>query len=145
MSGKPGGTKYGSKWDVSTWLMIGLVGVCCLLPCLFDKSAWLIIICVAMLTFVLLTFAGIYYKIDGNQLVVYSFFVPTTYPIDKIKEIHPTKSVLSSPATSLTQRLALTFTERKILKSSYPLIISPVRQDEFISHLLSINPNITQS
>lgn len=95
-----------------------------------------------MLAFVLLTFQGIYYRIDGDKLIVYSFFIPTAYPIDKIKEIKPTKSVLSAPATSLSHRLAITFTDRQILKSSIPLIISPVRQEEFIQHLLSINPEI---
>lgn len=85
---------------------------------------------------------SIYYRIDGDKLVVYTFFIPTAYPIDKIKEIKPTKSVLSSPATSLTHRLAITFTDRKILKSSIPLIISPVRQEEFIQQLLSVNPEI---
>jgi hypothetical protein len=95
-----------------------------------------------MLAFVLVTLLSIYYRIDGDKLVVYSFFIPASYPIDKIKEIKPTKSVLSSPATSLTHRLAITFTDRKILKSSMPLIISPARQDEFIRQLLSINPGI---
>ena len=33
-------------------------------------------------------------------------------------------------------------TDRKILKSYMPLIISPVRQDEFIRQLLAINPEI---
>lgn len=139
---KFGGTRYNSRWDGSTWFMLGLVAVCCLVPCLIDHSIWLVTLCLAMLAFVLLTFLGIYYRIDGDKLVVYSFFVPTAYPIDKIKEIKPTKSVLSSPATSLSHRLAITFTDRKILKSTTPLIISPVRQDEFIRQLLSINPEI---
>lgn len=95
-----------------------------------------------MLAFVLLTLVGIYYRIDGDKLVVYTFFIPTSYPVEKIKDIKPTKSVLSSPATSLTHRLAITFSDRKILKSSIPLIISPVRQEEFIRQLLSINPEI---
>ena len=139
---KFGGTKYNSMWDGSTWFILGLVAACCLMPCFIDHSLWLVILCLAMLAFVLLTFIGIYYRIDGDKLVVYSFFVPTAYPIDKIKEIKPTKSVLSSPATSLSHRLAITFTDRKILKSSTPLIISPMRQEEFIRHLLSINPEI---
>ena len=122
--------------------MLGLVAVCCLVPCFLDHSLWLVILSLAMLTFALLTFIGIYYRIDGDKLVVYSFFVPTAYPIDKIKEIKPTKSVLSSPATSLSHRLAITFTDRNILKSSIPLIISPMRQEEIIRHLLSINPEI---
>lgn len=139
---KFGGTKYNSMWDGSTWFILGLVAACCLMPCFIDHSLWLVILCLAMLAFVLLTFIGIYYRIDGDKLVVYSFFVPTAYPIDKIKEIKPTKSVLSSPATSLSHRLAITFTDRKILKSSIPLIISPVHQEKFIQQLHSVNPQI---
>ena len=139
---KFGGTKYNSMWDESTWFILGLVAVCGVVPCFLDDGIWPTIICIVMLAFVLVTFLSIYYRIDGNKLVVYSFFIPTAYPINKIKEIKPTKSVLSSPATSLTHRLAITFTDRKIIKSSIPLIISPVRQEEFIRHLLSINPEI---
>lgn len=58
-----------------------------------------------MLALALLTLLSIYYRIYGDRLVVYTFFIPTAYPIDKIKEIKPTKSVLSSPATWLTHRL----------------------------------------
>lgn len=137
-----GGTRYNSMWDGSTWFILGLVAVCCIVPCFLDDGIWPTIICIVMLAFVLVTFLSIHYRIDVDKLVVYSFFIPTAYPIDKIKEIKPTKSVLSSPTTSLTHRLAITFTDRVILKSSIPLIISPVRQEEFIRHLLSINSEI---
>lgn len=136
------GTRYNSQWDGSTWFMLGLVAVCCVVPCFLNDGIWPTIICLVMLAFVLVTLLSIYYRIDGDKLVVYSFFIPTAYPIDKIKEIKQTKSVLSSPATSLTHRLAITFNDRKILKSSIPLIISPVRQEEFIRQLLSVNPEI---
>ena len=139
---KFGGTRYNSRWDGSTWSILGLVATYCIVSCFLDDGIWPTIICIVMLAFVLVTFLSIYYRIDGDKLVIYSFFIPTAYPIDQIKEIKPTKSVLSSPATSLTHRLAITFTDRKILKSSIPLIISPSRQDEFIRHLLSINPKI---
>ena len=139
---KFGGIRYNSWWDGSTWCILGLVAVCCVVPCFLDDGIWPTIVCLVMLAFVLVTFLSIYYRIDGDKLVVYSFFIPTAYPIDKIKEIKPTKSVLSSPATSLTHRLAITFTDRNILKSYMPLIISPVRQEEFIRHLRSINPEI---
>ncbi len=140
--GKFGGARYNSMWDGSTWFILGMVAVCCVVPCFLDDGIWPTIISIVMLAFVLVTFLSIYYRIDGDKLVVYSFFIPTTYPIDKIKEIKPTKSVLSSPTTSLTHRLAITFTDRRILKSSIPLIMSPVHQEEFIRHLLSINPAI---
>lgn len=136
------GTRYNSQWDGSTWFILGMVMVCCVVPCFMDDGIWPTIICLVMLAFVLETFLSIYYRVDGDKLVVYTFFIPTAYPIDKIKEIKSTKSALSSPATSLTRRLAITFTDRKILKSSIPLIISPVRQEEFIRQLLSVNPEI---
>lgn len=136
------GTRYNSRWDGSTWFIIGLVAVCCAVPCFLDDGVWPTIICLVMLAFVPVSFLSIYYRIDGDRLVVYSFFIPTAYPVGKIKEIKPTKSVLSSPATSLAHRLAITFTDRKTLKSSIPLVISPVRQDEFIRQLLAVNPEI---
>lgn len=129
-------------WDGSAWFILGLVAVCCIVPCFLEDGIWPTIICLAMLSFVLVTFLSIYYRIDGDKLVVYTFFVPTAYPIDKIKEIKPTKSVLSSPATSLAHRLAITFSDRKILKSTTPLIVSPVHQEEFMRQLLSINPDV---
>lgn len=136
------GTRYNSMWDGSTRFILGITATCCLIPSFLDDGIWPTIVCLAMLAFVLVTLLSIYYKIDGDQLVVYSFFVPTAYPIEKIKEIKPTKIVLSAPAASLTHRLAITFTDRKILKSTTPLIISPVRQEEFIRQLLAVNPQI---
>ena len=139
---KFGGIRYNSVWDGSTWFIIGLVTICCILPCFLDDGIGPVIICVIMLVFTLITFMSVYYRIDGNKLVVYTFFIPQVYPIEQIKEIKPTKSVLSAPATSLNHRLAITFTDRSILKSTMPLIISPVRQDDFIGQLLAINPEI---
>lgn len=139
---KFGGARYNSIWDGSTWFILGIVAACCIVPCFMDNGIWPTIICLVMLAFILLIFISIYYRIDGDKLVVYQFFIPTAFPIDKIKEVKPTKSVLSAPATSLTHRLAITFTDRKVLKSSMPIIISPVRQEEFIRQLLSVNPKI---
>ena len=135
--------KYKSRWDASTWAIISIVMICCIIPCLTTEHIlYPIIICISVLAFIIVAFQSIYYIVDGNQLIVYTFFIPRRYPIDKIKEIKPSNSILSAPATSITRRLAITFTDRKILKSYMPLIISPDKQDEFISHLLSINPNI---
>ena len=68
---KFGGTKYNSQWDVSTWFMLGMVAGGCVIPCFMDDGIWPTIICMAMLAFVLLTFTSIYYRIDGDRLVVY--------------------------------------------------------------------------
>lgn len=139
---KYGGTRYNSRWDGSTSAMVGATVIACLWPVLLDDWVLPMFICSVMLVFVLLTLLGCYYRIDGDKLVVYSFFIPTAYPIDKIKSIKPTKSILSAPATSLTHRIAISFTDRKVLKSSIPLVISPVHQKEFINQLRSINPDI---
>lgn len=138
-----GAIRYNSWWDVSTWCIIAFVVLCCFVPCFFDGGTLIAgIIGFAMLVFLIVALRSIYYKIDGNQLIVYTFFVPTSYPVDKIKEIKPTKSILSAPATSLSHRLAITFTDRKVLKSSMPVIISPANQEDFINQLLQINPSI---
>lgn len=143
---KYGDMKFNSRWDGSTWFILGfvavLVAVCSIVPGFTDDGIGPVIICMAVFAFIIVSLLGIYYRIDGDKLIVYSFFIPKAYPIDKIKEIKPTKSLLSAPATSLTHRLAISFTDRKIMKSTMPLVISPVRQDEFIRRLLAINPEI---
>lgn len=60
----------------------------------------------------------------------------------KIGVIEPTKSLLSAPATSLTRRIAISFTDRTVLKSAMPIIISPADTERFINTLVSINPEI---
>lgn len=136
------GIRFNSRWDSSTWAIITLVVACCMANCLIDDGIWPLIISLVMLVFVLICFLSIFYRIDGDNLVVYQFFIPQAYPIHKIKEIKPTKVWLSAPATSIKHRIAITFTDRAILKSTMPLIISPVRQPEFIDLLLSVNPDI---
>lgn len=136
-------TTYKSLWDWSTWLILIVVEVSVGWIFFVDDAFWTaLIIFVATNLLVVLTLLGIYYKIAGNELWVYGFFRPSKFPIDKISEVKSTKSVLSAPATSLTHRLAIKFSDRKVLKSAMPLIISPERQQEFIAQLLSINPNI---
>ena len=119
-------TKYKSMRDVSTWILVLFVFVSVAWTFFMKDSLWAALaISVFTVTFVLVT-----------------LFRPSKFPIDKISEIKSTKSMLSAPATSFTHRLAIKFSDRKILKSSMPVIISPDRQKEFIDQLLSINPNI---
>lgn len=137
------GTLYKSRWDKSTWFIIGLVTACCLVPIVLDDDGIIpVIISAVMLAFVIIVFSSVYYRIDGNNLVVYQFFIPAAYPIDMITEIKATKSYLSAPATSLTHRIAIRFSDRRVLKSSMPLIISPASLTQFVEQLLSINPDI---
>lgn len=140
---KYNGTRYRSKWDSSTWGVIALVFICCLLTFVFDDDGYLpVIVGVIVLIFVILTFIGVFYRIDGNNLVIYQFFVPTSFPIDKITEIRKSKTYISAPATSLKDRIGIFFSDKKILKSTMPLIISPVDKMKFINELLEKNPGI---
>lgn len=136
--------RYGSRWDGATWFIVGLVAACCVGTCLMDDGIWPVVICLTMLAITLLVLLSVYYIIDGDTLIAHRLFASKSYPIDKIKEVKPTKLTLSAPATSFSHRLAITFTECNILKSSTPLIISPARQDEFLAQLIAINPTINQ-
>ncbi|MDE6553237.1 MAG: PH domain-containing protein [Muribaculaceae bacterium] len=137
------GTKYASRWDASTWLLLLFSVLMCILPILLDEG-WVgpVISTVGLVGLFVGLFLGTYYRIDGDKLVIYQFFSLTILPIDKISEIRPTKTILAAPATSLTHRIAIKFSDRKVLKSSAPLVISPVREEEFIAQLTALNPNI---
>lgn len=100
------------------------------------------LIAVVFFGFLVAMFKGTYYRINGNNLVIYQFFKPTEFPIDKIESVMPCRSMLSAPATSVVNRLAIKFSDRKVLKSSMPMYISPERQKEFIAQLLTVNPSI---
>ncbi len=140
----PAPTKFRSRWDWSTWLIIGLVAACCYSTLIVDDDIVMpTIVCLCMLVFIVILFIGTYYVIDGDKLIVYTAFFKQEYPIDKIAKVAPTKSMLSAPALSLTPRLAITFTDRKVMKSVMPLVISPVRRSQFIALLLRTNPQIT--
>lgn len=81
---KFGGTRYNSRWDGLTWFILGLVAVCCVVPCFLDDGIWPTIICLVMLAFVLVTFLSIYYRIDGDKLVV-SLSLPLT-PLTRLRK-----------------------------------------------------------
>lgn len=137
---------YRARWDSSTWGMIGLVGVCCVCPLIFDDDGLLpVLVCVGMLALVIVCLLSVYYRIEGDQLLVYTFFIPHAYLIGKITEVYRIKTYLSAPATSLTRRLAIRFSDKSVLKSIDPLVISPADEKEFIGHLLEINRGIKVS
>lgn len=140
--GKDIETLYRSRWDWTSWSIIGLVAACCLVQFLFDDGIWPLIITGVMLAFVIVTMLSIYYRINGDSLVVYTFFIPKYYPIAKIAEISKTDSVLSAPATSLKHRIAIKFTDRSVMKSFMPLVLSPVNPERFAAELKAVNPEI---
>ena len=76
------------------------------------------------------------YIIRDNVLVIKSCFLSYgTWRIADIESIRPTHNPLSAPAASL-DRLEIRFIGRR------SVLVSPRRQEEFINHLLALNPNI---
>lgn len=135
-------TKFKSRWDVWTWLIVAITATLCLWPIFVDFELIPAIICVAVFLFVLILLISVYYRIEGGELKVYVLFKSHTFPIDKIAEIQSTNSALAAPACAFTRRIAIIFTDRSVLKSSAPLMISPSRLPEFLYQLKAINPNI---
>lgn len=89
----------------------------------------------------IVSLAGCWYEVDHNQLIVYQFFMPRKYPINKIKEVIKTSGYLYTVGMS-KDRVSIKFTDRSVMKSSKPLEISPKDRDRFIAHLKQINPEI---
>lgn len=139
---KNNATIYYSAWDWMTVLII----MATVLVCLFSIISINVVLAITITVFLVLievaAFLGTYYEINDDELIVHSSFKVIKYPIAKIKKIKPTNSWLAAPAASLSKRIAITFTDKTILRNSTPLIISPVRQSEFIQQLSLINPNI---
>lgn len=135
-------TTYHSAWDWLPWSVI-ILTVC---VCLFSALSVSVLLAIVMTVFFVMievaAFLCTYYEVSGDQLIVHSSFKVYRYPIAEIKEIKPTNSWLAAPAASLSKRIAITFTDRSVLQSSTPLIISPAKQSEFIHQLLTINPEI---
>lgn len=130
-------TVYRSKID--TWLLILIFA-----PLLFAVYAALesgeyggLIILVLVILFIIYLFISTKYLIKNNILIVEAgFLLNKKIPVQDIKSVTKTNNPLSSPALSL-KRL-----EMKYGNSFDYILISPLRRDEFIKHLLSINPDI---
>lgn len=93
-------------------------------------------------TLEIVMFASVKYRIcDGKLGIRNLFYKWEWFPIDQISEIKKTNGILSAPALS-AKRVSIKFSDKKILKSSIPLEISPKDRDGFIDKLKEINPTI---
>ncbi len=90
----------------------------------------------ATLMFVVFILSGVRYTILDGKLYVKIWIIPSgSVEIANITSITRSYNPLSSPAASL-KRMQL-----GLMRSSY-MLISPVRELEFIEELKTINPNI---
>ena len=96
------------------------------------------VIC-GVLFFVIFLLGGMRYIISGNKLFLKIWFIPYgSVDISDILSALRSYNPLSSPAASL-KRLRISFKKR----AKYPyMLISPVREREFIEALKAVNPDI---
>lgn len=89
--------------------------------------------------FVGLLLSGIHYVISGKTLHIKLWFISMgRIYVPDIVRISRSYNPISSPAASL-KRLCL---DQKMAQRFPPVLISPVREAEFISDLKAINPDI---
>lgn len=91
---------------------------------------------VAVLGFTLTLIFGIRYQIDSENLYIKnSVFGTTTIPIKEIKRVEKTRSILASPAPSISGRI-------QVFYNNDSIIISPKNIQQFNNELLRINPDV---
>jgi hypothetical protein len=106
------------------------------------KVSFIIVGCIVI---AILTFGGTRYIISGNKLYVrIMWFIPQgSVNISDIVSLKRSYNINSSPAISL-KRLRVDYKSGSNYHSSF-MLISPVREQEFIQELKTINPNIDVS
>ena len=135
---------YKSRVDWWVYTIIPFIFLCCMLgPILTDSDYWLgIALAIPFCLFVCYAFVSTKYAVRGNEFGVKDLLEWQWFPIEKIESITHVNSILASAALSTTHRIAIKFSERKVLKSSSPLEISPKDDKGFIADLLKVNPSI---
>ncbi len=131
---------YKSKIDWWVWLVfLFMAGVTVTVA--IDSTWWVVLSFGGTMLICAFLIVGCWYEIDGDQLVVYQFFRPNRFPIDKIAEVKKTTGILAIAGMSC-RRVSIKFTDRSGMKSAMPLEISPNNRDSFMEQLKEINPAI---
>lgn len=129
---------FRSKVDAWLVILMAFIILACFSPVLVYDFTWTVLsIAVLFAVLVFGTMFGIRYYVVGSTLVVKNWIVgKSSYDIMTICSVKSTHTLLSSPAASI-DRLEIRFSNRR-----RPLVISPVRKDDFIALLASINKGI---
>jgi len=135
-------TKKAFRSRISVLLIAFILAV--FIPCTIPMIKHMIIpgllIMGGTFLFIVFLFCGMHYTISGNNLLVKIWIIPYgSIKIADIISVERSYNPLSSPAASL-KRLRLDFGKRT--KPPY-MLISPVREQEFIDELKKINPDIS--
>lgn len=135
---------YNSKIDWWVSAIVIFTIVVCVIGSSIDGRIFITGLVMGVFLFILeiVMFASVKYQICDGKIGIRNFLYRWEWlPIDKITEVKKTRSILSAPGLSF-DRIAIKFSDKKILKSSMPLEISPKDRDGFIIKLKEINPNI---
>ena len=127
-----------AKWYI--WFCVGMTIAFIGSIYLCYKSTWVLLIDIAFMGICLITLFDMLlhtdYTVNGEKLHIRcGFLFRMDLPISKIIEITHKSTILSSPALS-AKRIGI-----KYGKTNW-VYISPENQEEFISILKSINPDI---
>lgn len=128
--------KYRSRVSIVLVFFILIIGI---LPFLAfkseDQSIQFYFIPAMVIGFTIALLSGISYEIKDKQLLVKMFGIKSmTVDVMSITSISRSYNPLSSPASSLKRLL--------VRSSKTSVLISPVRETEFINQLVKTNPNI---
>ncbi|MCM1483645.1 MAG: PH domain-containing protein [Muribaculaceae bacterium] len=137
-------TIYNSKVDWWVPAVVIFTVVICIIGPIIDGELLITGLIMGLFLFILeaVMFGSVKYQISDGRLGVRNpFYRWEWFPIDKISEVKKTSGILAGAALS-TKRISIKFYDRKILKSSMPIEISPKDRDGFIARLKEINPNI---
>ncbi len=128
---------YKSKVDAWLIVLIFAPAIYLLYTSLNSGEYGAVIILLLSVLFVAYLFLTIEYRITHTALNIKSgFIVDKNIAINEIKSVQKTNNMLSSPALSL-DRLEIKYGNKFDF-----ILISPVRKEEFVKELLSVNPDI---
>ncbi len=127
-----------AKWYI--WFCVGMTLAFIGSIYMCYKSSWIILIDIVVMGICLFMIFDMLlhtdYTINGERLHIRcGFLFRMNLPVSKITEISHKSTILSSPALS-AKRIGL-----KYGKTNW-VYVSPKNQEEFISALISINPEI---
>ena len=139
---------YNPKIEGWFWILIFVLTFTLLMVCSISEDGlfWPGLVEIGVFFFIVLLLIWIIttvkYAIRGNELGVRNLMYRWEWlPIEKIESVKSVKSALAGAALSFN-RLSIKFSDRRVLKSTFPLEIAPKEEKEFVRKLIEINPKI---
>jgi hypothetical protein len=128
---------FPSKVDIALPILFVVTSIPAIVIGVREKDWVLFAIMISVFALIMYLLFDTYYIITQGNLKVHSgFIVNKNIPIESIKSIKKTDSILSAPASSLTDRIEVCYGNSK------SIIISPKDRLVFVDELLKQNAEI---